>query len=485
MICLIIINFTNSTYVSIPFKVKNFTYEGGKDLILKYIYKDILVTFLVGEPPQEVNISACLGEYSTFIISNDAYGYMDSTFNKKKSITYKQYAKPEQFYYQTYREGIKSTDHFYIQSTKTNISDLKFNLATEIQEGSSFCYYCEILTEPGMLGLLIGQTKMNEENVYDLNFIVNLKNRSFISSYDFFFDFDNKESGNIIIGTTPHEYYDKEKYKDKEFMSVRTSLSNNDLEWAVELGNVYYGNKKMVVIPDKPMLLRIEFGLILGYLEWEYVLDDEFFSDLIAEGKCQKKNATGHDPGYRYRYYICVKDTDLSKFNNFILNIKGFKNNFTLTKDDLFLDEGDKYIFLMAFGGMTEFVLGLPFLKKNQIVFNQDSKTLGFYLDKSGSDQSDTDSQSDTDGQKNTDDKKEQEKSDLLKYIIIISVLSVFLISIIIAIVLFVLKQKNSKVKATELLDDQDTPYPEENRNTESINNEIVQNNSKNNIINE
>ena len=74
----------------------------AKILIHKYIYKDILVTFLVGEPPQEVNISACLGEYSTFIIANDAYGYMDSTFDKTKSKTYKQYAEPEQFYYQTY-----------------------------------------------------------------------------------------------------------------------------------------------------------------------------------------------------------------------------------------------------------------------------------------------------------------------------------------------------------------------------------------------
>ena len=84
-----------------------------------------------------------------------------------------------------------------------------------------------------MLGLLIGQIKMNEENVYDLNFIGNLKNRSFISSYDFFFDFEDNNSGNIIIGKTPHEYYDKNKYKDKEFMSIRTSLSHNDLEWAV------------------------------------------------------------------------------------------------------------------------------------------------------------------------------------------------------------------------------------------------------------
>lgn len=462
LLILISINSSNSTYVSIPFKVKNFTYGDGKDLIHKYIYKDILVTFLVGEPPQEVNISACLGEYSTFIIANDAYGYMDSTFDKTKSKTYKQYAEPEQFYYQTYREGIKSTDHFYIQSTQTNISNLKFNLATEIQDGSLFCYYCEILTEPGMLGLLIGQTKMNEENVYDLNFIGNLKNRSFISSYDFFFDFEDNDKGNIIIGTTPHEYYGIEKYNGKEFKPVKTSLSNKDLEWAVELGNVYYGNKKLIVIPDKPMLLRIEFGLILGYQEWEYVLDDEFFTDLITEGKCSKRNGTGHDPGYRYRYYICNKDTDLSKFNNFTINIKGYENNFSLTKDDLFLDEGDKYVFLLAFGGMSEFVLGLPFLKKNQIVFNQDSKTIGFYINA-----------------------KEPENNNLTKYIIIISVLSAVLIAIIIVIIWYVLKKKKSKVKATELLDDKDTPFTEESRNTESVNNQKEKNNHESKIINE
>ena len=114
------------------------------------------------------------------------------------------------------------------------------------------------------------------------------------------------------------------------------------------------------------------------------------------------------------------------------------------------MDEGDKYVFLMAFGGMSEFVLGLPFLKKNQIVFKQDSKTLGFYLDKSGGDESDTDDpsdsdeksstddKSDTDGQSGTDDKddkKEQGNNDFIKYLIIILVLSVFSISIIIIII--------------------------------------------------
>ena len=183
------LNFINSSHVSIPFNVQNFTYEDKKEFIYRYIYKDILVNFLVGSPPQNVRLSINLGEYSTFIIAKDAYGYRDSTFDKDKSETYKALSGEDFYYYQTYREAIKSTDDFIIQgpnSEYTKYNNISFCLATDIQEGSTFCYYCEILTEPGMLGLMIGQTKMSEENIYEMNFIGQLKNNSIISSYDFF-----------------------------------------------------------------------------------------------------------------------------------------------------------------------------------------------------------------------------------------------------------------------------------------------------------
>ena len=35
----------------------------------------------------------------------------------------------------------------------------------------------------------------------------------------------------------------------------------------------------------------------------------------------------------------------------------------------------------MIFGGIYDLILGYPFLKKYQIIFNQDSKTIGFYQD--------------------------------------------------------------------------------------------------------
>ena len=433
----IILYFINTKYISIPFQVENFTYEGGKKLINKYVYKDIHTNILVGSPPQNVSLSINLGEYSTFIISKDAYDYYDSTFDKDKSDTYQELSKPENYYYQIYSEAAKSKDDFVIDKKNTTINSLTFNLVTLLQVVQDFCNYCEVLTQPGMIGLLIAQMKNFEENISDTNFISQLKNRSLISSYDFFFDLDNNNLGNLIIGAKPDEYYKNEKYEKLNYVTIKTLTPNNDLEWSIEFNNVFYGDKKMQVKPAKAMLLRIEFGLITGYPEWEYALEDEFFSQLIKEEKCFKLNETALDPARRYSYYYCKKETDLSGFKpfTFSININEINHNFTLTKDDLFLDIGDKYFFLMAFGGMTEYVLGFPFIKKNQLIFNQDTKTIGFYIDKKA--------------------QNNENENSLEKYIVIISVLSVIFICLIIFLIWFILKKRKNKIKATELLDNQ------------------------------
>ena len=44
---------------------------------------------------------------------------------------------------------------------------------------------------------------------------------------------------------------------------MKTSSSNGELDWSIKFDQIYYGNKKVQQI--KPMLLRIEFGLITGY----------------------------------------------------------------------------------------------------------------------------------------------------------------------------------------------------------------------------
>ena len=99
--------------------------------------------------------------------------------------------------------------------------------------------------------------------------------------------------------------------------------------------------------------------------------------------------------------------------------------NFTFTKDDLFLDIGDKYIFLMCFGGSPVIYLGYPFLKKYKFIFNQDSKTLGYLFESNG-----------TVGPRGKEKEKEKEKEIVKKekfktiYIVLICVLSAILIGL-------------------------------------------------------
>ena len=217
-----------------------------------------------------------------------------------------------------------------------------------------------------------------------------------------------KKTYKIIFGSKPDE---QNKNNELNYVTMKTSSSNGDLDWSIQFDQIHYGNIKMTQI--KSMLLRIEFGLITGYYEWENVLFN--------------------------------KNTDLSGFKPFSFTINEFEYNFTLTKDDLFLDIGDKYLFLMVFGGISELVLGLPFLKKYQLIFNPNMKTIGFYIGKK--------------------DNNLSFGEILRKYIIVISILAVVLISLIILAVVFFIKKKKSKQNATELLDDIDNYNPEKEEN--------------------
>ena len=162
--------------------------------------------------------------------------------------------------------------------------------------------------------------KNYEENIYDVNFIDQLKKKNLISSYDFYFDFGKSDTGSIIIGSKPNEYMDgieNEKFNEDNYVTMKTSSSNGDLDWSVKFDQIYYGEKKMAHV--KPMVLRIEFGIVTGYYEWEKVLENEFFSKLITEKKCFKENT--NDLGSFMHFFYCNKNTDLSGLSLLFLQL--------------------------------------------------------------------------------------------------------------------------------------------------------------------
>lgn len=433
--------------ITIPFQIQNYNINVNNEkgnIIDNYLYKDISVNLSIGNPPQFIQLSPCLGEYTTFIISKDAKGYEGGIYNKNNSFSYKSLfinEEPEFYIFQTFSEGIKSSENLIFGKDSIEVNNLEFILATEI--GGNNCYnpYCEVLTQPGILGFEVSQVPYQiQENVTNTNFISQLKKNDLISDYYFYFHFNTETKGNIIIGIKPDEY-NNTNYKNKEFFHVKAFVSSNKyLDWSILFDSISYGETKMI---ERPIIFRIEFGLIIGYYEWEKVLKNEFFDKLIEEKKCFRNYI--HELGNTAYFYYCNDSKDISKFQSFDFYINKDNFKFTLTKDDLFIKVGDKFFFLMIFGGFNDLFFGYPFLKKYQLVFNQDSKTIGYYKDI------------------NID------KSSNIVYYIIIIILGIILLALIIIGINIYIKNKIKKKNATELSDEENG---KNNKNNNLINDE-------------
>jgi hypothetical protein len=362
-------------YIIIPFQVQKYDYKDDRNgLLHEYLYKDIMINLSVGTPKQSIPLLAGMGEYSTYIVSNEASD-LKGKFDKELSQTYYTSEEINEIYsYQTFSEAFPSKETIYLENPETQINNYEFFLVTKI--GKNICYlpYCEILTQPGVIGFKMAESETYYEKVNNTNLILQLKNKEIIDNYDFSFFFESPEKGSIIIGQKPHEY-DNAHYKQENFKFTKSFIDNEkEKDWGLYFNKIYFGDSELA--SDKTMLLRVEYGVINGNKKWQEILEKNFFGELIKQEKCYI--GKGYNDGHSYFHYYCRKDTDISTFKQFDFIINDLNINITLTKDDLFIDDGDKLLFLIVFGHPQP-ILGFPVFKKYQFIFNQDTNTIGLY----------------------------------------------------------------------------------------------------------
>ena len=377
LILLIYFSIVNSLkYITIPFQVKKFDYKEDKNgLLHEYLYKDILVNVSFGTPKQTIPLLAGMGEYSTYIVSKEATDLEGAIFDKDLSTSYFTNLEINEIYsYQTFSHAFPSRETFHLDYPEIQVEDYEFFLVTKV--GKNICYlpYCEILTQPGVIGFRMAQSETYSEKVNNTNLIMQLKNKEVIDNYDFSFYFESPEKGAIIIGQKPHEY-DKSHYKQENFKFTKVTIENTkELDWGLHFNKIFFGKEE--IASDKTMLLRVEFGLINGNKKWQEALEKNFFGELMKQNICFK--GKGWNDGHSYFHYYCNKGTDLSSFKSFNFVIDDLNYNLTLTSDDLFVEDGDKLLFLIIFGH-PQAILGYPVFKKYQFIFNQDTRTVGLY----------------------------------------------------------------------------------------------------------
>ena len=325
----------------------------------------------VGTPPQKIELKLALTEYIFYIGGKDSL--CKSHFIEPNSDTYKKLSDSVHFYAAGVREGYPSSEIFYFDKNLKEKKEMDFILGINTDR----------IKEGGIIGLNFGEDDKKKYEKY--NFISILKKKGYIKDYYFTINYNDNNSGNIIIGDLPHNY--NESYNSKYYKDMYISMFNNVLTWNINLDSVYVSdssnsdNKK--IVGEKIYgYFKTELGIIIGTERYKQFLLSDFMEERINKGQCFEVKSNF------YISYYCKEEVDITKFKNLYFYIKGLEYTFEFGYKDLFYksEDGNNY-FLIFFNSVDEeeegsgffWTIGEPFFKKYNLVFNQDTKRIGLY----------------------------------------------------------------------------------------------------------
>ena len=323
----------------------------------------------------------------------------------------------------------------------------------------------------GSIGLTLYYDKTNTK------FIEQIKRLNITNNYYWSMNYSSLDKGYIIFGILPHEY-NPFKYNEEYLKEIYSKMDECQMKWAMALNEIYFfsNENKKVSVPNSISEGEFEFNLqlIIGSYEYQELIITHFFKYYFDINICKEEEI---QLDIKYSIIICKKEQfepNLQKFPNLYLYNREFKNSFVLSYNDLFINLGNYIYFLVVFrkGFIYKFnqiwKLGVPFLKKHQIIFNSDTKKIGYYVEneeeiettKQNSSVNDNKSKKDNNKTKNNSE-NEISKINILSLRTFLEIIIVLIfILVVICFVKKIYTYKNRQKKPFEL---QDEEYDYEN----------------------
>ena len=230
-----------------------------------------------------------------------------------------------------------------------------------------------------------------DETKNKFNFISQLKKKNIIESYDWFIYFEKGMDRNkdeiikletfdnlkltLIIGGPPHYFNNNLFYKSQLLKSY-----TEEYGWFIKFKDIYLIFDKNT---EKERKIKEYDTDVEIYLDELLIYAPPFFTSYLMR-EFFSKYSSCHEEKWEDIFIYCDKSdnfniSDLKKFPSFYFQHIDFNYTFELTFQDLFFEYNGKYYFLVTDNEDENWRIGYPFLKKYQFVFNQDSKTIGFF----------------------------------------------------------------------------------------------------------
>ena len=272
--------------------------------------------------------------------------------------------------------SVYSREYFKIFSDINLVkhNKIKFNFFHSIDKIKNISYTC------GKAGLLYASKELFG-SYSEINLINQIHNNlsNVDVSWTFKFNLNNdKYEGLFIMGI---ESLEKKENKNI-LIPIYTKLTGhgNILEWKFTIDELFIGNQIYEINDEEIKIDSNIEGFEVPKLFSEK-LNEIFFNKYYSQKICENEIVTKS-----HKVISCYSDkfteNDLKNFPE--INFYKFKigYNFTFTWNDLFYKRDKKYFFKMINNIENkdiDFKVGRIFLKKYQVIFNSDAKSMSFY----------------------------------------------------------------------------------------------------------
>lgn len=325
-----------------------------------------------GTPRQKVILNIIFEEYATALFGEHIETSQNiSRFKESSSTTYLPIDKEILYYFTSdaYFKGIRGYESFYFGNNQS--ANFTFVLSSKMKQ---------IEVNHGIIGFSIVK---NDERMEGYSFIKQLKKNNLTESYAFTIKYKGEDEGELIIGGYPHEY-DSKNYKKEHLRETYTkAYGYQSLKWGLDFENVTYG-EELLSDPNEldVSYFFIDYGYIISPYSFMKMIKESFFDIYAKQGICNKTLVRD-----KYESFICKKteDFNITAFKGLNFFHTELNHTFSFTYNDLFYESGNIYYFLIISDEKEKdvrWIFGKPFFKKYQIIFNFDSKQIGFYFNK-------------------------------------------------------------------------------------------------------
>jgi len=341
--------------IVIPFYRSNLNLKPSKvnfDLFEYFQYQKIFINLDIGNS----SITSTFNfNNSDFLIIDYEPSYKSSLLLNEKNLIETEVLK-----------GYKIEDDIFIKSKKSKISVpfIKVNEFLKNNEDKN-------TNNNAIIGLKNGE----------LNLFNNLKNKQIINLNLFSFIYKNDNEGELVLGKYPHELgynYDKN--------SLISFKGYNSKNWEFSFDSIKVGTFEIGYSHEIDFTMA---PVIIAPRVFRKKIKELFFGKLFNESKCFKeKKYDEKEEMYIEHYYYCDinQNIDYSQFPSIKFEFNNPNVIFELTYKDLFKEINGKIYLTIILKKYDDdkWILGDIFLKKYNLIFNNDKKEIGFYTKKGG-----------------------------------------------------------------------------------------------------